>query len=155
MKVGQYKILLREETGFSYLRKQKTLDTGDVSVMNTVEVVESFAKDVLKMHIQAEEEVYAIYVNTKCKPLGVSLISHGVCDASILRPREVILRGLLMGASGFILMHNHPSQDSVPSHDDISSTKRLKEACSIVGISFLDHVIIGTNSYSMKSNGYL
>ena len=51
-------------------------------------------------------------------------------------------------------MHNHPSGDSTPSRDDIISTKRLKEAGKLIGISLLDHIILGDRKYtSLKEIG--
>ncbi|HBI59851.1 MAG TPA: hypothetical protein DDY31_01350 [Lachnospiraceae bacterium] len=39
--------------------------------------------------------------------------------AVFTRPREVFIRLLLAGASGFVLCHNHPSGDCRPSKADI------------------------------------
>ncbi|EAG7299568.1 hypothetical protein J73031_00005 [Listeria monocytogenes] len=51
--------------------------------------------------------------------------------------------------------HNHPSGDPTPSSEDLLVTKRLAEAGNIVGITLLDHIIIGKNKYiSLKEKGY-
>ncbi len=60
------------------------------------------------------------------------------------------------GAVAVILAHNHPSGDPQPSPEDINVTRQLKEAGSMVGITILDHVIIGDGSYvSLKGQGML
>ncbi len=46
-------------------------------------------------------------------------------------------------AYGFVLAHNHPSGDPRPSDADKVLTKRLKEGAQILGLNFMDHVIIG------------
>ncbi|MBQ3584863.1 MAG: hypothetical protein IJA27_09125, partial [Lachnospiraceae bacterium] len=46
-----------------------------------------------------------------------------------------------------VLVHNHPSGDPTPSREDILTTRRMKEAGSIIGISLIDHIIIGDNKY--------
>lgn len=40
-------------------------------------------------------------------------------------------------------MHNHPSGDPEPSRADIDMTKRIVEAARPLGVSVLDHIIVG------------
>jgi DNA repair protein RadC len=55
-----------------------------------------------------------------------------------------------------ILLHNHPSGDPTPSHEDIAVTARLVKAGKIMDIPVLDHVIIGRNRYvSLKDKGLM
>jgi DNA repair protein RadC len=52
-----------------------------------------------------------------------------------------------------IFVHNHPSGDPEPSHDDIELTRRLVEAGKLLGIVVLDHVIVGDGAYlSLKGS---
>jgi DNA repair protein RadC len=46
------------------------------------------------------------------------------------------------GASGLVVVHNHPSGDPKPSCEDVSMTACLVEACDAVGLPLLDHVIV-------------
>ena len=46
-----------------------------------------------------------------------------------------------------VLVHNHPSGDPTPSRADILLTKRLKEAGDLVGITLIDHIVIGDRRY--------
>ena len=63
---------------------------------------------------------------------------------------------LLSNTASIIVAHYHPSDVSEPSAEDIEVTKRLKEACLVVGIDLLDHLIICTNNfYSLKGKGYI
>jgi DNA repair protein RadC len=53
-----------------------------------------------------------------------------------------------------IFIHNHPSGETEASDEDIRLTKRLAEVGELVGISVLDHVIIGGKNFSsMKQQG--
>ncbi|MGH7378917.1 MAG: JAB domain-containing protein, partial [Candidatus Methylomirabilales bacterium] len=59
-------------------------------------------------------------------------------------------------ASGFLLVHNHPSGDPTPSDHDRELTQAVKAAAATVGIRFLDHLIIGDMSpFSFKASGLL
>lgn len=53
--------------------------------------------------------------------------------------------------------YQHPSQDIMPSREDIEVTKRLAECGKILGIEVLDHIIVNANAdyYSMKEKGYV
>ena len=59
-----------------------------------------------------------------------------------------------MSASSFVCIHNHPSNNPIPSKEDIITTKRLSEIGKLLGIPLVDHIIIGIdNYYSMLEQG--
>ncbi len=77
-------------------------------------------------------------------------------DQSVVYVRKVIERALGHKASGFIVVHNHPSGDPKPSDHDREVTQALKSAATTVGLRFLDHLIIGDAApFSFKANGLL
>ena len=61
---------------------------------------------------------------------------------------------LLANAAAIIVSHNHPSGDPTPSADDVDLTRRLAAAGELLGISLLDHIVIGDGRYySFKESG--
>jgi DNA repair protein RadC len=71
-------------------------------------------------------------------------------------PRAVFGEAVRHGASGVIVVHNHPSGDSAPSPADRGLTAALARAGSVVGIPLYDHLIIGGASrYSFRAAGEL
>ena len=46
-----------------------------------------------------------------------------------------------------ILVHNHPSGDPSPSAEDIQVTRRIARAGALLGITLLDHIVIGGQNY--------
>lgn len=50
-------------------------------------------------------------------------------------------------AAAIILFHNHPTGNTNPSAEDIKSTRKIAEACKIMGIQLLDHIIVSKYSY--------
>lgn len=50
-------------------------------------------------------------------------------------------------AAAVILVHNHPSGDPIPSHEDVELTKKMIEAGKVMDITVLDHVIVGNGKY--------
>ena len=68
----------------------------------------------------------------------------GVAHAS-MEPREVLSIALIGGAAAIMVVHNHPSGEASPSSDDVAITRRLARACDLVGLEFVDHLVIGAD----------
>ena len=101
-----------------------------------------------------QEELRAVFLDVKNRLIYDRRIFYGTVSRSIAEPREILIEALRAGASCLIILHNHPSGDPTPSQDDILATTRLKSCCDLIGIRFLDHIVIGDNTYvSMKDAG--
>jgi DNA repair protein RadC len=100
-----------------------------------------------RAHRLDREHFWVIHLDARGVMLSMETCSIGTASASLVHPREAMKSGILVGACGLILCHNHPSGDSTPSLDDIETTKRLVKAGAIVGLPILDHVVIGRDSY--------
>lgn len=94
-----------------------------------------------------QEEVRAMFLDTKQVLLRDVLLSRGTVNASLISPREVLIQALRHKAVSLILVHNHPSGDPSPSGEDIAMTKRLSQAAALVGVPLIDHIIIGDLRY--------
>jgi len=102
------------------------------------------------------EQVRAIYLGTKNAILGTRIISQGTINSSIISPREIFSVAVKLMAASVILIHNHPSGDPTPSHEDIELTKKVLEAGKVLDIALLDHVIIAESGYvSLKERGLI
>ncbi|MGD0016534.1 MAG: DNA repair protein RadC [Verrucomicrobiia bacterium] len=110
-------------------------------VLTTPEDAAAVARPVMQ-HLN-HEEFRVLLLNTKHALIKVSEVSRGSLNASIVEPREVFRDAIATSAAAVILAHNHPSGDPTPSAEDVSITKRLVKAGELLGISVLDHVIIG------------
>lgn len=99
------------------------------------------------MDARAVEHVVAVYTDAKLSPIAVSTIHKGGVAVSMVDPASVLRPGLLVGAYGIIMAHNHPSSDPRPSADDDAMTKRVKEAAQLVGMRLLDHMVIGMKPF--------
>ncbi|WP_010279058.1 RadC family protein, partial [Paenibacillus senegalensis] len=102
------------------------------------------------------EHFICLFLDTKNKVIRKETISIGSLNASIVHPREVYREAIRYASAAILAFHNHPSTDPSPSPEDVQISKRLMEAGEILGVSFLDHIIIGGNSYvSLKEQGLL
>jgi DNA repair protein RadC len=103
------------------------------------------------------EHFVIILVNQKNCVIGINTVSIGSLTASIVHPREVYKSAILSNAASIICGYNHPSTDCQPSREDRAITTRLVEAGKLLGISVLDHVIIGGDGryFSFADEGLL
>lgn len=93
------------------------------------------------------EHLMVIMLNTKYRFIGDYQLSKGTVNSSLASPREIFIKALKSEAVYIVLIHNHPSGDPTPSREDLIITKRIKDAGNIIGISLIDHIIIGDNNY--------
>ena len=102
-----------------------------------------------------KEQVMLLLMDSKNKIIKDMIISEGTVNTSIMPTREVYVQALKYEAVNIILLHNHPSGDPTPSAEDIRVTKKLYEAGNLIGITLMDHIIIGDNRYiSLKEKGF-
>lgn len=99
------------------------------------------------------EEAWVMLLNTSCKVLGVSRLSVGNQEHTIIDPRTILQLMLKTNAVNLIIFHNHPSQNLAFSPGDIKITKNMIEACRLLNMNCLDHIIVGEDSYSSYSEG--
>ena len=91
-----------------------------------------------------QEEFHALLLDTRHRVIREVLITRGTLDASLITPREVFRLAVVEGAAAVIVAHNHPSGDPSPSPDNRTVTSQIAEAGRALGITVLDHVILGT-----------
>ncbi len=94
------------------------------------------------------EEFRVIFLNNRNILIRDEAMGSGTVNAAPVYPREIVKRALELGASGLVLVHNHPSGDPQPSRDDIAMTKAVIEAGKHLGLSVHDHVVVGRTGHA-------
>ena len=94
-----------------------------------------------------QEHLVALYLNTQNQIIHQQTIFIGSATRSIAEPREILHYAIKHMATSIILVHNHPSGAVAPSRNDDHVTKLVKEACDLMGIVLLDHLIVSYSSY--------
>jgi DNA repair protein RadC len=92
------------------------------------------------------ENMVVLILNTKLRVTAHALVSVGTINETICHPREVFRPAIALNAFAIFVMHNHPSGDSTPSAADYKITQRLKEGAHILGITLIDHLVIGDSA---------
>lgn len=103
-----------------------------------------------------EQETFVVLVlNTKNEVIASPTIGVGTVSSCLVHTREVFRLAVKASAASVLLAHNHPSGDTAPSAEDRNVTRKLVNAGELLGISVLDHVIIGRSYHSLKEAGQL
>jgi DNA repair protein RadC len=97
--------------------------------------------------IHLKEEAYCIYLNRGNKVLGWYKLSSGGVSGTVIDIKLVLGIALKCAASLIIVSHNHPSGRLVPSLHDRNVTMKLQQACQLMEIKLLDHMIIHPERY--------
>lgn len=117
--------------------------------INSTTAACEFAANFFEYRGSDREEVVVVHLDTKYRPISVSVATTGTLDSSLIHPREVFKGAIVAGAAAILVMHNHPSGDSVPSYEDKQATKMLKDAAKVLGIKVLDHIVVGEDCTSL------
>lgn len=150
MRVTTYNLTLQGKERTPCLVRESSKNYPQISRVTTPSEAVRVVNTVFEANRQAEEHCYMIAMRS-ARIVGVFEVSHGTVNASMITPKELLTRVLLVSASSFLFFHNHPSGDSYPSREDRKITKAIKDASEIMGIDFLDHIIIGENDMDYYS----
>lgn len=102
------------------------------------------------------EEAWIVLLNQNYKLISRERISHGGISETAVDIRVIMEKAVLAKATILVLCHNHPSNNARPSTDDDRLTDRVKKACDIMRIYFLDHLIVTDGKfYSYRDEGKL
>lgn len=113
--------------------------------INCFEDVISYCK--LNMKNLVAEELRVIFLNSLGEIIADEVMQKGDINAIGIYPRMIARRCLELGASGIILIHNHPSGDPTPSREDVFATKQICKALAVFEITLQDHIIIGGDRF--------
>lgn len=104
--------------------------------------------------LKDKETVLVLLLDTKSRLIKPVEISSGTLNESIAHPRDILRPAVIHNAYGFVLAHNHPSGNPAPSRMDDLLTERVRECAKLLGVRFLDHVIIGKPTETVHRNYY-
>lgn len=115
-------------------------------------------RDYLRLKLASEKnEVFAVlFLDNKHRLLAFEPLFQGTIDSASVYPRRVLQRALEHNSAAVILVHNHPSGCTQPSHQDVLITQVLKKLLDAIQIQVLDHFIVGEGQpYSFAEAGRL
>lgn len=109
----------------------------------------------LRLEGLEDEQFDVVYLNNQHEIIACETLFKGTISSTSVYPRTVLKRVLHLNAAAIVLAHNHPSGISTPSQSDRNMTNRLVEACKLIDVSVLDHIIVGKDCYSFADHGLI
>lgn len=112
----------------------------------------------LRAHLGGEaiERLHVIYCDAAHGYIADETVLSGTSSRIEARARPLIERALALGASGFLIAHNHPSGLCRPSPTDVEGTRRLHEVAQALELELVDHLIVTRRAvFSMRAGGLL
>jgi DNA repair protein RadC len=88
------------------------------------------------------EEMWIVGLDGRNHVRGVRRVAQGGLHSCTVMPRDVLRASLYEAAAAIILVHNHPSDDALPSTEDLAMTRRIADAGAMLGLPLVDHVIV-------------
>lgn len=93
------------------------------------------------------EKFYVLHLDASNGVIAKECVGIGTLTHSLAHPREIFKAAIMNNSASIVLVHNHPSGNTNPSHEDLLITERLSQAGSLLGINVYDHIIIGYGIY--------
>lgn len=100
-----------------------------------------------------QEHFIVVFLDIKGQILSHRTLFVGTLNESCVHPRDIFREAFLQNASSILLVHNHPSGNPNPSVTDLECTKRIEEVGKTMGISLMDHIIVGRNRWYSYRQG--
>lgn len=110
----------------------------------------------VRMRDLPQEEFHVLLLNLNSELIRDVVIARGTLDSCAVHARDVFRHALAESAHSVVLVHNHPSGEPTPSPEDRQLTRRFVAAGGVLGVTVVDHVVIGEGRYvSFDEEGLL
>jgi DNA repair protein RadC len=113
-------------------------------VFDAPETVKTFLR--LKLAGLGHEVFAVLFLDAQHRLIAMEEMFQGTLTQTSVYPREIVKRGLELGAAAVILAHNHPSGVAEPSRADETLTHALTAALALVDMRVLDHLVVGSGA---------
>ena len=109
------------------------------------------ARDLVK---EPREHLVGLYLDAQSRLIARETVAVGSLNVARALPRDLLEPALRHGATGFVVVHNHPSGVAEPSEDDIRFTQAVGRGAALLGVALLDHVVVARTGFaSLRARG--
>jgi DNA repair protein RadC len=135
----------RVAAAFELGRRAATDTAAPASIASSADVATWASRRLCRLD---HEELWLLALDGRSRLRAVRCVAKGGLHGMGVRAADPLRIALRAAASGFVLVHNHPSGDPTPSLEDIAFTRRVAAAAVVVGVPLLDHVVVAQAGFS-------
>ncbi len=100
-----------------------------------------------------QEYLLVFYLNARNELLQKEIVGQGSLNTLFITAKEIFAPAFMTPCATIVIAHNHPSNDPMPSDEDIIFTTKIQEAGELLDIPLVDHIIVCQSSYfSFREN---
>ena len=142
--IGKVKAIELKAIGEITKRMSKPINIDKICIRTKDDVANLVMQE---MRYEKKEILKLILLNNKNILQKIIDIATGKDSQLVFDIKQILSEPIKLQIPKIILIHNHPSGNSMPSKEDIEATKKIYEACQLMGIQLLDHIVIGDGEY--------
>lgn len=131
---------------YEIVKKKLNNKFDSAQIKSSKDLYQYFLK-VFPSDIGVVESFYVLFLNNQLKVVGWARIGKGGINQTAVDIRVVLKYALELTSNHIAVAHNHPSGNLTPSPQDLDLTRKLNEACKIMNITLIDHLIITPEEY--------
>ncbi len=129
------------------LTAKKTDEKFEKVILQKSEDIYNYVRKLYFDDINIFESSLILMCNSKLQVKGWAKISQGGVASTLVDIKIFMKYAIDCLATNVVFVHNHPSGDVLPSKYDDNLTQRLKEACQIMDICLMDHLVVSDKEY--------
>lgn len=107
-----------------------------------------------RMQLETKEKQMVLLLDNSGRIIDCKTYMEGVVNYSPECNRSLFEIILGSNAAGIYIAHNHPLGAAVPSNEDLTLTREIRDLCQRLSVDFLDHIIVA-GSESCSALDYL
>lgn len=109
----------------------------------------------LPMMLEDRETLVVSCLDADRRVITAFVVAYGTVDSVICDSRLIYRSALLLDASAILIAHNHPSGNVTPSVPDIETTRMLEACAKVLGILFVDHLVLARDGRFLSIAEYM
>lgn len=127
--------------------KSKVKPSDRPQITGAADAAALFRKNWNENTLELQEEFKVMYLNRAHRVLAIYTVSSGGMTGTVADCRLILAAALRLGATSFLLCHNHPSGNLQPSKADKELTEKIRQAAALMDMVLLDHIILTPTDY--------
>ena len=143
--IGKVKAIELKALGEIAKRMSKPINLKKVCLNTKADVAYLLMQE---LRYEKNEVLKLILLNNKNFVQKIINIATGKYNALVFDVKQILSEPVKLQIPKIILVHNHPSGNSMPSKEDIQATQKVQQCCQLMGIQLLDHIVIGDGEYN-------